>query len=293
MQGQPFAMPVSAGQSLKLERAKEHVDATRAVVAAWLESGTYGIEKTVDASAGRTEVRVRIREAPPARLALIVGDAVHNMRAALDHAVFDAAYQQSGGRLSPRDEENLMFPLIWAGTKEDFAKAARWRLPHIPRLVQDVIEEEQPFTWNTTEHPGGYRYHWLWRVHELDRIDKHRRLAITTAAVRHPFVTNPAGVEPKPKFFHAGGPVSDGRLLLSYLGAGPRRGLLLRPRGRRYGRQRRRRHGARDAGVAATARRMGGLADRGCVGSGKPMSPPLASGSAPPLPHGAPAASRP
>src|SRR5215217_4894753 len=100
-------------------------------------------------TSGRTEARVRIRQPPPAKLALIVGDAVHNMRAALDHAVFDTAYRHSGGRLSPRDEENLMMPIIGDGTKADFAKTARRRLPHIPKLVRDVIEEEQPFAWNT------------------------------------------------------------------------------------------------------------------------------------------------
>jgi len=67
--------------------------------------------------------------------------------------------------------------------------------------------------------PEGYRYHWLWRVHELDRIDKHRRLAVTAAALRHPFVSIPEGVEPETTFFHAEGPVRDGQLLLSYTGA--------------------------------------------------------------------------
>jgi hypothetical protein len=46
----------------------------------------------------------------------------------------------------------------------------------VPDPAQDFIKREQPYHWG-----DGYRFHWLWGVYNLDRIDKHRRLAVTTA----------------------------------------------------------------------------------------------------------------
>jgi hypothetical protein len=50
-------------------------------------------------------------------------------------------------------------------------------------------------------------------------IDKHRRLTVTAAAVRHPGIGVPEGVEPEPRWFHVEGAVSDGQQIASYLGA--------------------------------------------------------------------------
>jgi hypothetical protein len=56
-------------------------------------------------------------------------------------------------------------------------------------------------------------------LHELNRIDKHRRLAITTAFLDLQFVATPEGVEPRIKFHRAEGPVKDGDPLATYSGA--------------------------------------------------------------------------
>ena len=58
----------------------------------------------------------------------------------------------------------------------------------------------------------------MWQVHDLDRIDKHRRLALTAAAVRHAAVGVPEGVEPEMQWFHLHGAVVDGQQIASYLG---------------------------------------------------------------------------
>jgi hypothetical protein len=88
------------GAELKLGRAREHIATAAEIVEEWLRGDAFTINKTVDLATGRTEARVRLAGSPPARLSLVVGDAVHNLRAALDHAVYDAAYQRAGGTLS-------------------------------------------------------------------------------------------------------------------------------------------------------------------------------------------------
>jgi hypothetical protein len=190
----------------------------RELVNAWLGGPDFAIER-VTAEDGRTEERVRLTGRPPPRIAVVVGDAVHNLRAALDNAVYASARDASCGRLDERAQRELEFPVLGIGTKADFDKRARRTLVGVPEAVRQVVENEQPYRWNTDEHPDAHRYHWLWQVHDLDRIDKHRRLALTAAAVRHPAVGVPAGVEPEVKFFHRHGAVFDGQRIASYLGA--------------------------------------------------------------------------
>jgi hypothetical protein len=207
-----------AGAERKLERAQEHIVAVRGIVDQWLASDAFTIEKVDDTSTGRTEVRVRLREGPPDRLALVIGDAVHNLRAALDHAVYDAACQQAGGGLTPQVEKMLMFPVIGDGTKDEFDRQAGTRLVGVPADVVAVIEQEQPYRWRDSTNPDGHCYHPVWQVHELDRIDKHRRLTVTVAALANQAIGVPDNVEPDVEFHYASGPVSDGQVLVSYLG---------------------------------------------------------------------------
>jgi hypothetical protein len=72
----------------------------------------------------------------------------------------------------------------------------------VPDDALTFIESEQPFRWG-----GGddYRYHWLWTLHHLNRIDKHRRLALTTAWLDMPAITVPEGVTPRIKWSRAEG----------------------------------------------------------------------------------------
>lgn len=86
----------------------------------------------------------------------------------------------------------------------------------VPDDALTFIESEQPFRWG-----GGddYRYHWLWTLHHLNRIDKHRRLALTTAWLDMPAITVPEGVTPRIKWSRAEGPVKDGDVVVTFSGA--------------------------------------------------------------------------
>lgn len=202
----------------KLGRAAEHIAFVRELVDAWLAGTDFRIARIMGVD-GRTEARVRLTGPPSPQIAVVVGDAVHNLRAALDNAVYASARDAAGGALDAKTEAALEFPVLRNGTTEQFDKVVGRRLDGVPEAVRQVVEEDQPYHWNTYEEPHGYRFHWTWLVHDLDRIDKHRRLALTAAAVRHPGIGVPEGVEPNPRWFHVEGPVADGDLIASYLGA--------------------------------------------------------------------------
>jgi hypothetical protein len=210
---------MAVGGLRKLVRAREHIVAASGIVQAWLDGDAFGIETTMNHDTGRTEARVRLTETSPDGLALVVGDAVHNLRAALDHALFDTAHRHAGESLTGRDERTLSFPILGAAPPEGFEKKTAGQLPYVPADVRGVVEESQPYRQSSAAHPDGFRFHPLWQLHELDRIDKHRRLAVTAASLGHQAIGVPEGVDPDVKFHLDRGLVTHHQLLATYLGA--------------------------------------------------------------------------
>ncbi len=208
---------------LKLGRASEHIEAVEDAVECWLGTDAYAISREVDPKTGNTVRRAQIQSLPPTRISILVGDAVQNLRSALDHSVYALA-ESHVKPLTPSTEEALMFPIIGNQNSKGqpasgavlFTEAVkRGRLNGVGDDALRFIEEEQPYHWGTP----GYQLHWLWTLHELSRIDKHRRLALTTAFLDFQFVTTPEGVEPRITFARAEGPVKDGDPLVTYSGA--------------------------------------------------------------------------
>ena len=206
---------------LNVVRANEHIVADEELVDCWLDSDAYTIRREINPEAGLTFHRAKIKGAPPPRLSILAGDALQNLRSALDHAVYAVAASQPGGVL-PENERALMFPVVAnenskgqpADGADVFDRLARRTLPGIPIPVRDFIKQEQPYHWG-----DGYEHHWLWLIHDLNRIDKHRRLAVATTFLDFQFVSTPPGIEPRITFHRAEGPVKDGDPLVTYTGA--------------------------------------------------------------------------
>lgn len=151
----------------KIGRAEEHLRRLQKEVDRWREKSGHGM--TRDNNAERTEFWWYAKWDPPpdrVRWALLLGDGIHNLRSALDHAV----YACSG----PKPPVRCEFPI--------FLDKARYFLPVTDEngglykirgiqndVVRALIEGAQP--WQNPERP---KYHWFWIVHELDIQDKHR-----------------------------------------------------------------------------------------------------------------------
>jgi hypothetical protein len=209
---------------LKLDRAVEHIDAVEVFVDQWLAGSDYIIVTATDSKTGLTTARAQVKAGPPARLGVLAGDAVQNMRTALDHCVYWLA-ESALGELTREVESKLMFPIVGnensRGVPADGAQIfadvlRRQQLYGVPEKARDFIEAEQPYHW---PEPNAYRYHVLWVLHDLNRIDKHRRLATTTAALDLQFLSVPEGVDPRVTFKRAEGLVRDGEELVTYSGA--------------------------------------------------------------------------
>jgi hypothetical protein len=177
----------SAG--LKLERAGRLVDDLETEIRAYWSTSPVSTEATgavvtVAGGTGVQRVTVKSVQPLPDNIALLVGDAAHNMRSALDHFVWTAAS-------SP--DRQTMFP-IWgpedAPTAEKWEREVRRKLHGASPALQAAVLKLEP--WPTGHNPQ------LWRIHELDRIDKHRLLiSVAAAKTATVFEVAPAVLNPE------------------------------------------------------------------------------------------------
>jgi hypothetical protein len=86
------------GARLKIERARRHLSDLRTEIELYTAKRSIRLETTADADTGLPIVRIRTSasDRPPLRLALIAGDAVHNLRSALDHVAVALANAGTG-----------------------------------------------------------------------------------------------------------------------------------------------------------------------------------------------------
>jgi hypothetical protein len=154
------------GAHAKLERGREHVDALLAAAREFLVTEPYSIE-VVERSGQRIFV-LRCREDPPGRLATVAGDAVHNLRSALDLAIC-ALVTRNRERIT----KSTGFPVVDLAT--DLTRACRSRLRGAGAATLDAVQKLKPY------RDGNLP---LWQLHRLDIEDKHKLLATVGMAYR-------------------------------------------------------------------------------------------------------------
>lgn len=154
------------GPRLKVERAKQHIANLDAHIAAFVQRDPYVVVRAEDPDTGDLVWRVRVREQPDPRWGLIAGDAIHNLRSALDHLVWQLVL--ANGR-QPTDE--TMFPI--ARSAKQFQAGGLRRIKGVSAQAQAAIQAAQPYK-------GGNDA--FWRLHRLDANDKHRVLYVVGAA---------------------------------------------------------------------------------------------------------------
>lgn len=155
------------GARAKLDRAREHFGQLAREGQAFLQSGAYAVEaRESPDEPGALQWVARVTAQPPARLAAIVGDVVHNARAALDLAIWELVTANGGTTAT-------CFPITQS--QPDFHR----RLPEAVDGIQDaalkIVEESKAYEAGNQQ---------LYRLHRLDIADKHRLLLTVGAANR-------------------------------------------------------------------------------------------------------------
>lgn len=157
----------------KVTQARHHLKTLQLETRAFTETDPYQFTTEFDEE-GIGHVRFKTGgKTIPKRLSLIAGDAVYNLRSALDHLVYQLALLQGG------TGETNGFPI--------FEEPAKYR-HHANRLLRDVspdhrarIEALQPyhivFQLNPRRIPKEFETHaWLFTIGRLANLDKHRLL---------------------------------------------------------------------------------------------------------------------
>jgi hypothetical protein len=148
----------------KIERARKHADDLEAEVEAFWSAGHFQIDEVESSLGAVAKYQVTSLDLLPESVPLMVGDAAHNIRSALDHFAFAAV---------PNPDEDTAFP-IWR--KRNVAKPTviQWQKKVGQQLngassgLLQAIQRLEPWKTGKDAH--------LWAIHELDRVDKHRLL---------------------------------------------------------------------------------------------------------------------
>ncbi|WP_199515968.1 hypothetical protein [Nucisporomicrobium flavum] len=145
-----------------LSRRREFADAW----AAYIAPHPWNAELSA-MSADTFEIRVRTDTPAPASLGLAFSDWLAALRAALDNGLY-AWVAAETGQDPPPDAGKLQFPI--ATTPADFRNQSR-RLANAPTYIVAALEKAQPY-----QSPYGPESNLLYWLHELARVDRHRRL---------------------------------------------------------------------------------------------------------------------
>ncbi|MBB4391801.1 hypothetical protein [Bradyrhizobium sp. ERR14] len=153
------------GSHLKIKRAYRHIDELNRMFATFLKTDFWTITVENHPQTGVGKIAVTSIADLPAEVPLIIGDAVHCLRVALDHAI--------AGILGERGNRET-FPV--GKTREDVKTHSTYRLIQktSPDLAGVILETIKPYD---TGQPS------IWAVSKFDNLDKHR-LLIPTVTVQ-------------------------------------------------------------------------------------------------------------
>jgi hypothetical protein len=158
-----------AGPMMKLDRAEVHIDALEAEAEAFLALEPRAFDVRFEHEEGpdgsRSYIgRAVIRRTPPASWGLIVGDAIQNIRAALEYLVF---------QMTPTGDELPTFPICT--TRKQFKNVAG-SLRDLATDHRTLIKNVQPY------HDEDPDQNPLAVLRELSNRDAHRLLVTIVAA---------------------------------------------------------------------------------------------------------------
>ncbi len=160
---------------LKLRRGKEHLYMLELETRKFWDTDTYSLVHERNGKEFPNLLRFKVSKPIPQHVwGLILGDAVHNIRSALDYIVWRLA----GGHLEDRTS---MFPIY---SSEDDWKSAQWRFKRRPIHPDALayIKTLQPYT-----RPDPKRAV-LWLLQELDARDKHKLITMTQTMTRAAYI---------------------------------------------------------------------------------------------------------
>ncbi len=179
----------------KIRRAEELIESVNGEIGDFFNVHSDKIVVRRDADQLADRYIWNMTDSPPDHVALLVGDALHNLRSSLDHLVW-ALSEQSGHTIANQDARQISFPILTNPDSWDNVSAVK--LQYVDPAAQVIIETLQPY--NQTLRPLlpyeatveiGTDYDPLVVLHLWDIIDKHRTLHTMTVHALGGFTFQP------------------------------------------------------------------------------------------------------
>lgn len=158
------------GIRAKLDRAEEHLNVLDHLIAAYFADNPYrilGEEETIG-DYWHFSVYLQVDRFPPEEVwGPIIGDAVHNLRSALDHLAWQLAVPAARANTPRRIE----FPIF-------LDDPANNREVHrlLTKKINCLRPESHALVYGAQPYKTGDSYHPLWLLNALWNTDKHRTL---------------------------------------------------------------------------------------------------------------------
>lgn len=154
------------GPLRKVWRAKQHIASLKHEIENFFDTDPYQISVGRDGER-RPVYYIHSALPTPDHLPLLAGDAIQNLRAALDHLAYEIVCSETQTPTSqqPASVKAIYFPIAEDKAKYDKIKFAR--LPAVSKEIVDVFDSLKPYSGGNDD---------LWRLHQLSVIEKHRLL---------------------------------------------------------------------------------------------------------------------
>lgn len=173
------------GVYIKLARAETHLQAIREAVQPIVDAEADVILGEFDPESKKYVFRAKRDAQPPDWISPVIGDCVHNMRAALDYIIWELVPESVRvGKYATQIE----FPIFIDPSL--YASMAPKKIQGVPPGAETAIKCLQPFNGPNCRpnlslaHPSDKP---LARLFALDNWDKHRSLTLTQTAVSYYF----------------------------------------------------------------------------------------------------------
>lgn len=166
---------------IKLGRAYVHIMEFQSRVEEWESLGPLRT-KAVQISPHEMWITLDVVVPPPLELlASVMGDAIHNLRSALDAAAWEMAHFDGAAPTTEDAEKAIHFPLYL-----DPSKFVRWvdRVGSLAEVFVARLEAEQPYHRAAAQSAAGQQ-DTLSILHDLDIVDKHRNSLAVQSSVKH------------------------------------------------------------------------------------------------------------
>jgi hypothetical protein len=171
----------------KLRRARAHISDVRQRVSDFEATHPWSVEDFAGEAPNERGYRLLVSAPVPADLVTVLGDAIHNLRSAMDSVAYELAVRHVGTILTDDQERATEFPITKDPEEfEAFFTKNRFRPGLYGEAERAALRCVQPFAiteegralgvdMQTTDEVE-FVQNELTRVHRLSNIDKHRRL---------------------------------------------------------------------------------------------------------------------